>query len=234
MPARTSALSLSRRRHRLVRTAFRALNELSLTVDPGEMRAIIGPNGGRERHHDGTWSRAGPGRRGAKCLFDGTHRLTELYEKRDRPNSGSARKFQEGRPCFDKPHGGGQSPLGAEGRSAGRRRAARSCGRDSAEEDAPHRPHIPNHQAYGGGVSRIAGSLAHGQKQWLEIGHAGSPRDPKLLLVDEPVAGMTDAESHQNRRNSSRRSIAKHTVVVVEHDMAFCAARSEVKGDGAA
>jgi len=64
-----------------------------------------------------------------------------------------------------------------------------------------------------------AGILSHGQKQWLEIGMLLA-QDPRLLLVDEPVAGMTDAETHQTAE--LLRAINRtHSVVVVEHDMAF-------------
>ena len=66
---------------------------------------------------------------------------------------------------------------------------------------------------------RIAGSLSHGQKQWLEIGMMLA-QDPKLLLVDEPVAGMTDAETQQTAELLKQIN-RDHTVVVVEHDMAF-------------
>ena len=66
---------------------------------------------------------------------------------------------------------------------------------------------------------RLAGALSHGQKQWLEIGMLLA-QDPKLLLVDEPVAGMTDAETAATARAAAE--IARdHSVVVVEHDMAF-------------
>jgi urea transport system ATP-binding protein len=67
--------------------------------------------------------------------------------------------------------------------------------------------------------ARVAGSLSHGQKQWLEIGMLLA-QDPKLLLVDEPVAGMTDVETHQTAE--LLKEINRHkTVVVVEHDMTF-------------
>jgi urea transport system ATP-binding protein len=66
---------------------------------------------------------------------------------------------------------------------------------------------------------RLAGELSHGQKQWLEIGMLLA-QDPKLLLVDEPVAGMTDAETEDTA--ALLVEIAKsHSVVVVEHDMTF-------------
>ncbi|TIN14010.1 MAG: ATP-binding cassette domain-containing protein, partial [Mesorhizobium sp.] len=65
----------------------------------------------------------------------------------------------------------------------------------------------------------VAANLSHGQKQWLEIGMLLA-QDPKLLLVDEPVAGMTDAETEETAR--LLKDIARdHSVVVVEHDMHF-------------
>src|SRR6202035_1556534 len=67
--------------------------------------------------------------------------------------------------------------------------------------------------------NRLAGSLAHGQKQWLEIGMLLA-QDPKLLLVDEPVAGMTDVETRQTAELLKEIN-KEHTVVVVEHDMTF-------------
>ena len=67
--------------------------------------------------------------------------------------------------------------------------------------------------------ARVAGLLSHGQKQWLEIGMLLA-QDPKLLLVDEPVAGMTDAETQQTV-HLLREINRDRTVVVVEHDMTF-------------
>ena len=66
---------------------------------------------------------------------------------------------------------------------------------------------------------RLAGNLSHGQKQWLEIGMLLA-QDPKLMLVDEPVAGMTDVETHQTAELLKEINKEK-TVVVVEHDMTF-------------
>jgi urea transport system ATP-binding protein len=67
--------------------------------------------------------------------------------------------------------------------------------------------------------NRVAGRLSHGQKQWLEIGMLLA-QDPKLLLVDEPVAGMTDTETRQTAELLKEIN-REHTVVVVEHDMTF-------------
>src|SRR5258708_40046664 len=66
---------------------------------------------------------------------------------------------------------------------------------------------------------RLAGSLSHGQKQWLEIGMLLA-QDPKLLLVDEPGAGMTDVENHQTPELLKEINKDK-TIMVVEHDMTF-------------
>ncbi len=66
---------------------------------------------------------------------------------------------------------------------------------------------------------RLAGGLSHGQKQWLEIGMLLA-QEPKLLLVDEPAAGMTDAETHQTAE-LLKEIQRDRTVVVVEHDMSF-------------
>jgi urea transport system ATP-binding protein len=66
---------------------------------------------------------------------------------------------------------------------------------------------------------RVAGSLSHGQKQWLEIGMLLA-QEPKLLLVDEPVAGMTDVETQQTAELLKEIN-RDRTVVVVEHDMTF-------------
>ena len=78
---------------------------------------------------------------------------------------------------------------------------------------------------------RLAGSLSHGQKQWLEIGMLLA-QDPKLLLVDEPVAGMTDAETRQTAELLKEIN-RDRTVVVVEHDMTFVRELG-VQGHGAA
>jgi urea transport system ATP-binding protein len=68
-------------------------------------------------------------------------------------------------------------------------------------------------------VDRLAGTLSHGQKQWLEIGMLLS-QDPRVVLLDEPVAGMTDAETDKTAELCLQLE-KKHTVVVVEHDMDF-------------
>ena len=68
-------------------------------------------------------------------------------------------------------------------------------------------------------ITRMAGLLSHGQKQWLEIGML-LMQDPKLLLLDEPVAGMTDQETERTAELFLSLK-GKHSLMVVEHDMGF-------------
>ena len=89
---------------------------------------------------------------------------------------------------------------------------------ETPEEAEPHRQH-PRDRPPEAVRERVAGSLSHGQKQWLEIGMLLA-QEPKLLLVDEPVAGMTDAETRQTAELLKEIN-RDQTVVVVEHDMTF-------------
>jgi urea transport system ATP-binding protein len=77
-----------------------------------------------------------------------------------------------------------------------------------------------------GEVGRQAGNLSHGQKQWLEIGML-LMQDPKLLLLDEPVAGMTDEETERTAQLFLSLK-GKHSLMVVEHDMSFIRTISEI------
>jgi urea transport system ATP-binding protein len=191
---------------------FRALNELSLTVDPGEMRAIIGPNGaGKTTMMDVVTGKTRPTK--GDVLFDGTQRLTDLSES-EIAELGIGRKFQKPT-VFDSHTVEDNLRLALK---ADRRARAALMWRDSPEEDA-RVDRLFETIRLTGVRSRLAGSLSHGQKQWLEIGMLLA-QDPKLLLVDEPVAGMTDAESHQTAELLKEIN-REHTVVVVEHDMTF-------------
>jgi urea transport system ATP-binding protein len=76
------------------------------------------------------------------------------------------------------------------------------------------------------GVTRLAGNLSHGQKQWLEIGML-LMQDPKLLLLDEPVAGMTDEETVRTAELFLKLK-GRHSLMVVEHDMSFIKSISEI------
>jgi urea transport system ATP-binding protein len=191
---------------------FRALNELSFTIDPGEMRAIIGPNGaGKTTMMDVVTGKTRPQK--GDVLFDGVYRLTELYES-DIAELGIGRKFQK--PTVFESHTVEDNLRLAL--KADRRARAALLWRDSAEED-DNIDRLFEIIRLGNLRSRIAGSLSHGQKQWLEIGMLLA-QEPKLLLVDEPVAGMTDAETHQTAELLKEIN-RDRTVVVVEHDMTF-------------
>ncbi len=191
---------------------YKALRGLSLTLAPGEMRAIIGPNGaGKTTMMDVITGKTRPDE--GEAMFDGRYNLTRLDEA-EIATLGVGRKFQK--PTVFENHTVEDNLLLAT--KARRAVFATLFGRDdrSIRETIDRilaTTRLDEHRA------RIAGSLSHGQKQWLEIGMLLA-QDPKLLLVDEPVAGMTDAETAATAE--LLREIARdHSVVVVEHDMAF-------------
>ena len=192
---------------------YRALRGLSLVLAPGEMRAIIGPNGaGKTTMMDVITGKTRPDT--GEVYFEGRHNLDQARRGRHR----DARH----RPQVPEADGV-REPHRQRQHAARRQGAAHACARRSRR--APRRK---SNETIDRILERIrltdvrerqAGSLSHGQKQWLEIGMLLA-QDPKLLLVDEPVAGMTDAETAATA--SMLKEIAKeHSVVVVEHDMAF-------------
>src|SRR5881392_1065811 len=191
---------------------FRALNDLSFTIEPGEMRAIIGPNGaGKTTMMDVITGKTRPDK--GDVYFDGAHDLTTLDETQI-AELGIGRKFQKPT-VFDMHTVEDNLRLALKGE----RRARRTLVWRETIEEQSRINEILGVIRLGRVRSRVAGSLSHGQKQWLEIGMLVA-QDPKLLLVDEPVAGMTDAESMTTA--DLLREIAKdHSVVVVEHDMEF-------------
>jgi urea transport system ATP-binding protein len=191
---------------------FLALNGLSFTIDPGEMRAVIGPNGaGKTTMMDVVTGKTRPQK--GDVLFDGLHRLTELDES-DIAQLGIGRKFQK--PTVFESHTVEDNLRLAL--KADRRARAALMWRNSADEEA-RIDRLFATIRLGSLRAHLAGSLSHGQKQWLEIGMLLA-QEPKLLLVDEPVAGMTDAETHQTAE-LLREINRERTVVVVEHDMTF-------------
>jgi urea transport system ATP-binding protein len=191
---------------------FRALNKLSLAVEPGEMRAIIGPNGaGKTTMMDVITGKTQPDE--GDVLFDGRHDLTRLDES-EIAELGIGRKFQKPT-VFDSHTVEDNLVLALK---ADRHARKTLLWRESGDE-RERIDHILGIVRLGALRGRLAGSLSHGQKQWLEIGMLLA-QDPKLLLVDEPVAGMTDAETQQTA-DLLKLINRDHTVVVVEHDMAF-------------
>jgi urea transport system ATP-binding protein len=191
---------------------FRAINNLSLTLEPGEMRAIIGPNGaGKTTMMDIITGKIKPD--AGEVLFDGVTDLTRLDETRI-AELGIGRKFQKPT-VFESQSVEDNLLLALDADHSVKRTLfwRESKGETERIERVLETTRLTDARA------RLAGSLSHGQKQWLEIGMLLA-QDPKLLLVDEPVAGMTDAETRQTAE--LLKEIAKeHTVVVVEHDMTF-------------
>jgi urea transport system ATP-binding protein len=191
---------------------FRALNELSLIVEQGELRTIIGPNGaGKTTMMDVVTGKTRPD--SGEVFFQGTADLTRLDEAAI-ANLGIGRKFQrptvfenltvlenlelslaDSRTTWE--------TLFARLTPARRDRIAATLARIGLTEQS----------------NRPAGALSHGQKQWLEIGML-LIHDRTLLLLDEPVAGMTDRETEETTELILDLANDR-TIVVVEHDMAF-------------
>ncbi len=191
---------------------FLALNNLSLVLAPGEMRAIIGPNGaGKTTMMDVITGKTRPDE--GTVLFDGGTDLRRLDEA-DIAELGIGRKFQkptifEGHTVVDNL----ELALKADHRVRHVLFARLSASDDARIDEILETIRLTD-------VRDVpAGQLSHGQKQWLEIGMLLA-QDPKLLLIDEPVAGMTDAETAQTA-GLLRRISQDHSVVVVEHDMTF-------------
>jgi urea transport system ATP-binding protein len=176
------------------------------------MRAIIGPNGaGKTTMMDVITGKTRPD--DGDVVFDGTYDLTSLDET-EIAQLGIGRKFQK--PTVFESHAVDDNILLALKDARGP--LATLSWRPTAEEEdridailAITRLTPVRH--------RVAGSLSHGQKQWLEIGMLLA-QEPKVMLVDEPVAGMTDVETRQTAELLKEIN-RDRTVVVVEHDMTF-------------
>ena len=191
---------------------FKAINGLSLMLEPGEMRAIIGPNGaGKTTMMDIITGKTKPDE--GYVYFNGETDLT-AHDESAIASMGIGRKFQK--PTVFESHSVEDNLLLAM--SGGHSIKSMLFGARAAVE-SERIDEILETIRLSSKRDEIAANLSHGQKQWLEIGMLLS-QDPKLLLVDEPVAGMTDAETEETAR--LLREIAKdHTIVVVEHDMDF-------------
>ncbi len=191
---------------------FRALNNLSFTIEPGEMRAIIGPNGaGKTTMMDVVTGRTRPDT--GEVYFDGKYDLSRLDET-EIALLGVGRKFQK--PTVFEMH---TVEDNIDLALKGDRRARTTLFWAQAPGEASRINNVLDIIRLAPLRKRVAGSLSHGQKQWLEIGMLLA-QNPKLMLVDEPVAGMTDAETRQTAE-LLREINREHTVVVVEHDMTF-------------
>jgi urea transport system ATP-binding protein len=198
---------------------FKAINKLSLDIAPGELRCIIGPNGagkttmmdiitGKTRPDEGT------------VYFGSTIDLLRLREA-EISQMGIGRKFQkptvfEQLTVFENLELALKTQKTVAASIWWRMNSAQS---DRLAE-VLHAIHLCEQ------VSRPAGTLSHGQKQWLEIGML-LMQDPKLLLLDEPVAGMTDEETARTAELFLSLK-GQHTLMVVEHDMGFIKTISDI------
>ncbi|MDP2824506.1 MAG: urea ABC transporter ATP-binding protein UrtD [Sulfuritalea sp.] len=194
---------------------FRALNELSLDIEEGELRCIIGPNGaGKTTMMDVITGKTRADR--GKVMFDQDIDVRRMAEA-DIAHLGIGRKFQkptifENLTVFENL----ELAMKMDKRA---RTSLFAWLDDDARDKIADTLRLIRLDRDGAGADRQAGLLSHGQKQWLEIGML-LMQDPKLLLLDEPVAGMTDDETA--RTGELFKSLAgKHSLVVVEHDMAF-------------
>jgi urea transport system ATP-binding protein len=191
---------------------FKALNNLSLTIDTGELRCVIGPNGaGKTTMMDVITGKTRPDE--GRAVFGQSTDLTRLSEAQI-AHAGIGRKFQK--PTIFEPLTVFEN-LELAMKADKKVRAtlfAKLSGEEKDRIDATLTVVGLKESA-----ERVAGLLSHGQKQWLEIGML-LMQEPKLLLLDEPVAGMSDAETE--RTAELFLSLAgTHSLVVVEHDMAF-------------
>ncbi|ODT77988.1 MAG: urea ABC transporter ATP-binding protein UrtD [Pelagibacterium sp. SCN 64-44] len=191
---------------------FKAINNLSIIVGPSEMLAIIGPNGaGKTTMMDIVTGKTRPD--AGAVLFDGRTDLTRLDEAAI-ANLGIGRKFQkptvfESHTVWDNLEMALKKPRGIFA----------TLFYTASDEDVARITDILETVRLLHRKDELAANLSHGQKQWLEIGMLLA-QDPKLLLVDEPVAGMTDSETAETAK-LLRRIAETRSVVVVEHDMSF-------------
>ena len=191
---------------------FKARNELSLVVEAGEMRAIIGPNGaGKTTMMDVVTGKTKPD--SGEIYFNGSVDLTRLDEAAI-AQLGIGRKFQKPT-VFENLTVLGNLDLAL----AGRRDTFKALFARETPQARERIEELLSLIRLTGQRNLRAAYLSHGQKQWLEIGMLLA-QEPKLLLVDEPAAGMTDAETEATAH--LLRDIAKtKSVIVVEHDMTF-------------
>jgi urea transport system ATP-binding protein len=191
---------------------FKAINDLSFILQKGEMRAIIGPNGaGKTTMMDIITGKTRPDK--GEVYFDGDLDLTK-HDEAEIAQKGIGRKFQK--PTVFESHTVEDNLVLA---LAGPRNVFAALLHKGGKAQAERIDEILTTVRLTARRHDLAANLSHGQKQWLEIGMLLA-QEPKLLLVDEPVAGMTDAETRQTAELLKEINRNK-TVVVVEHDMTF-------------
>ena len=192
---------------------FRAINDLSIQINEPELRAIIGPNGaGKTTFMDIVTGKTKPDV-GRVVWGERNESLLGLSEA-EIANKGIGRKFQK--PTVFEDQTVRQNLAMALKNPRG---PFAVLFHRKTEEGAARIEEIAAEIGLSDQLTRTAGELSHGQKQWLEIGMLLA-QDPLLLLVDEPAAGMT-AEEREKTTDILRRAAQTRAVVVVEHDMEF-------------
>ncbi|MHB1231417.1 MAG: urea ABC transporter ATP-binding protein UrtD [Burkholderiales bacterium] len=193
---------------------FKALNKLNLTIDAKELRCIIGPNGaGKTTMMDVITGKTRPD--AGTAFFGQTLDLTRLSEP-EIARAGIGRKFQK--PTVFESHSVFENLELAMKADKRVRRSLFATVDDDTRDRIADTLRLIRLDMY---ADQVAGRLSHGQKQWLEIGML-LMQEPRLLLLDEPVAGMTDDETERTAELFTSLA-GKQSLVVVEHDMAFIA-----------
>lgn len=194
---------------------FKALNALSLSIDVGELRCIIGPNGaGKTTMMDVITGKTRPDK--GTAFFGQTMDLTQLTEP-EIAHVGIGRKFQK--PTVFENHTVFENlELALKTNKNVRNTLFARLSSEQNDRIVEILNLIKLNQKY----YTQAGLLSHGQKQWLEIGMLLA-QEPKLLMLDEPVAGMTDQETEYTAELLNTLA-ADHSIIVVEHDMDFVSA----------
>jgi len=191
---------------------FRALNNLSLSIDAGELRCVIGPNGaGKTTMMDVITGKTRPD--AGTAFFGQTIDLTKLSEAQI-AHAGIGRKFQK--PTIFERHTVFEN---LELSMKADKRVRRTLFAKLSTEERDRIDEMLKLIRLDDSTRRTAGLLSHGQKQWLEIGML-LMQEPQLLLLDEPVAGMSDEETERTVELFLALA-GRHSLVVVEHDMAF-------------
>ncbi|GLT10197.1 urea ABC transporter ATP-binding protein UrtD [Sulfitobacter porphyrae] len=192
---------------------FRAINNLSINFAEGELRAIIGPNGaGKTTFMDIVTGKTKPDK-GEVIWGERNISLLGMSES-EIAKEGIGRKFQKPTVFEDQTVRQNlamalKNPRGPFAVLTHKKTAANGARIEKIAEEI----------GLSDSLTRVAGELSHGQKQWLEIGMLLA-QEPRLMLVDEPAAGMT-AEEREKTTDILREAAKTRAVVVVEHDMEF-------------
>lgn len=192
---------------------FKAINDLSFNIAEPELRAVIGPNGaGKTTFMDIVTGKTRPDE--GKVLWGERSQNLLSMSEAEIARAGVGRKFQ--RPTVFEDQSVEDNLMLALAKPRG---AFAVLGFRASAPDRARVQDLAEEIGLAAQLARKAGELSHGQKQWLEIGMLLA-QEPRLLLVDEPAAGMTPAE-REHTTDLLKEAARTRAVVVVEHDMEF-------------